>query len=149
MLVCLFIFSVVVSFWALNYTFSSILPRPKLKISLYVNYSFRSLKGILMAVVPSFLLLVALMNTYSNLEFLQAYSGDPDDSEPITPGLSTDSQRILKYQNGRLGTSMCILGWYMIYRGSTLLFPKIEKCDINEDINKLNEENKRLRGLYF
>ncbi|CAG9328147.1 unnamed protein product [Blepharisma stoltei] len=149
MLLCLFIFTCVIVFWALNYTFSSILPRPKLKITLYLKYSFSSLKGISMGALPCFGLCLGLMEIYSNIEYLQTIPGDWDDTEPITPGLATDSQRIQTYQNGRLGASMCILGWYMIYRASTLLFPKVEKCENPDELRDLDEENKRLKGLFF
>ena len=107
-LVCLFIFSVVVAFWLINYIKSSILPRPRLKVRLYLNYSLKALIGVIKAVVPCFSIMLCFYYGLNYITTLKKVTGDYDDDYPISMTYTADSIRITKYLDGRLGISIFI-----------------------------------------
>ena len=149
MMVCLFILIVVVLFWAVNYMFSTILPRPNLKLKLYLNYSLRAIKGIYIVVFPAFGLIFSCLYILKYLEILQRISGDFYDDEPINPSSVNDSTRVTQYMNGRLGTCISVIGMFMVIRSSDLLFPDTIIAANPKEIPKLNKDVKKIRGLFM
>lgn len=148
-LVCLVISGIVITFWAVNYIFSTILPRPSLKLKLYLNYSLRAIKGINMIAVPTFGLIFSCSYILSSISLLQSIPGSYYDNEPIDPTSTNDSTRITKYQSGRLATCISIIGFYMIFKASGLLFAQAQIAENPREVPRLNNEAKRLRGLYL
>ena len=148
-MVCFVIFLIVVTFWLVNYIFSTILPRPSLKIMLYLNYSIRAIKGIHMVVFPVFGLIFSCYYILNSLDILKSIPGSYYDNEPIDPNSANDSTRITKYLSGRLGTCICIIGLYMIFKASDMMFAEAKKADSMREIPEINKEVKRLRGLFL
>ena len=148
-LICLLIFLTVVSFWLINYIKSTILPRPSLKVGLYIKYSFRAFTGVIQAAVPVFGVLLSFYYGLINTNILKQITGDYDDLYPISLSNVNDSTRITKYMNGRLGTCILILGWYMVWKTTTLLFPPILKSPNPKDLPSLNSKNQKMSSLYI
>ena len=61
------------------------MPRPNLKIKLYFSYSGNALKGILMAVSPSLVVLIGLTSVFERWTYIQSIPGDHDYSGPLDP----------------------------------------------------------------
>ena len=128
--------------------FSTILPRPSLKIRLYLNYSIRGLKGIQLASLPTFGIIIGCWYVLTNLNILKSVAGSYLDDSPINPDSTSDSTRVTKYLNGRLGTCISMTGIYILYISSNMLFPSIKVCENMKEIPNFNKEIRKLKGLF-
>ena len=149
MVLCLVIFVLIVIFWVLNYVFSTILPRPSLKIKLYMNYSIRIVKGVLMSSVPTFAMIMCFYYVLSSFDFIKEVPGSFFDTQAINPSSSADSTRVTKYVNGRLGTCLSVLGVFLVYQSSSLIFSKISVIEDKSKIPELNSQIKKLHGQFL
>ena len=93
-LLCLFIFTAVVLFWLANYSLSRIMPRPKLKIAIYLTYSGRAIFGIFLAVFPILVIVILLWIPLNTLTSLQSVTGDYAYTEPINPDSLSDLDKV-------------------------------------------------------
>ena len=94
LLLCLVIFAFVVLFWLVNYSLSRILPRPKLKIAIYLAYSGRAILGIFMAVLPLIGVIALIWFPLNSIKSLQSITGDFSFTEPINPSSSSDLDKV-------------------------------------------------------
>jgi hypothetical protein len=88
------IFTFVVLFWLVNYSLSRILPRPKLKIAIYLAYSGRAILGIFMAVLPLIGVIALIWFPLNSIKSLQSITGDFSFTEPINPSSSSDLDKV-------------------------------------------------------
>lgn len=93
-LLCLLIFAAVVLFWLVNFTLSRILPRPKLKIGIYLAYSGRAVLGIFLVVLPLIAVIALLWLPLNSIKSLQTITGDYSFTEPINPSSLSDLDKV-------------------------------------------------------
>jgi len=144
---CLIILMPVVVYWGINYVFSRVLPRPPLKVRLYLMEAVKGFKGVMMALFPCLVLVCVPVYLFRNSESIKTIPGSYDETQTLEEENSQESVRILQYQNGRTGLVLFLVGWYILYRTSYLMFPS--ECLTYEDPQELKFQNRRLRGLYL